>query len=100
MAQKSEERKNLNSAVKESFSKLPDPLHFELPHSHKKILELLYAIAILGAIISIVLFNVMGVLSISEANASAIILIILIAMLVFMFVENSLIHHKPAKSSS
>jgi len=36
---------------------LPDPLHFELPHTHKKLLELIYVIAIIGAIVSILIYG-------------------------------------------
>jgi hypothetical protein len=78
----------------------PDPLHIELPHNHKKLLELAYILAIIASMISIVLLNIVGVLNIGEKNASNMLLLVLGVLLVIFIVEKSLVHHKPEKSSS
>jgi len=90
----------MDSAIRESLSNAPDPLHFELPKTHKKILETLYILAIIGAIISIMLLSYVGILSVSETNASIIVVMILVVILGFYLIEKSTVSHKPKKSSS
>ena len=89
----------MNDAIKEKFSKAPDPLHFELPHGHKKLLEIIYVIIVIAAIVLILVFNSMGVLTYQETNAGVMIVLLLSIMLFIMLIEKSSIH-KPVKSSS
>jgi hypothetical protein len=90
---------NFNHAIKELFSSIPDPLHFEMPHGHKKLLELLYIISVATALILILGLGNMGVLSVQETNASAMLILILSIFLAIMIIEKSLVH-KPLKHSS
>lgn len=85
---------------------IPDPLHFELLHSHRKLVELIYAIVIVGAIVSILILNIVSIQSVDQRNASSMLVLVLAIMLVVMFIERSMIAHRPqnaqrpAKSSS
>ena len=98
MEQKSE-KGNLNEAIKEKFSKAPDPLHFELPHTHKKLLEVIYVLVVIGAILLILVFNNMGVLTYQETNAGVMIVLLLSVMLLIMLLEKATVH-RPTKSAS
>lgn len=92
------ENGSMNEAIRERFSKVPDPLHFELPHGHKKLLELIYFIVVVGAIIFILILGNAGVLSNSEVNASAMMVLVLAILLAIMIIEKSTITHKPSKA--
>lgn len=74
----------------------PDPLHFDLAHHHKKLLEVLYIVAIVGAILSIVVYSNVKVLSADEANTSAMVLLFLSVLLGIIIIEKSLVSHKKA----
>jgi uncharacterized membrane protein (Fun14 family) len=91
---------SVNEAIHDRLSSIPDPLHFEMPHGHKKLLEVAYLIVVAGAIISILLLGNIGVLNVEEANTSAMMVLILSIFLFLMIVEKSTIAHKPLKSSS
>jgi hypothetical protein len=96
MEQKPEETGKLIDVLRD----LPDPLHFELPHTHKKLLELVYVCIIIGTIVLILLFNSMGVLTSDQMNAGVILVMIMAVILALMLVEKSSITQKPEKSSS
>lgn len=100
MAKKSEDRVSMNAAIHEKFSSMPDPLHFELPHTHKKLLEAIYILVVVGALISVLVLNIVGILTVKEANASIIVIMILAVILMIMIIEKAMIAHKPEKSSS
>jgi len=81
----------------------PDPLHFDLAHHHKKLLEVIYVVAIVGAIVSIIIYSNVKVQSADEANTNAMVLLFLVILLGIIIVEKSLVSHKahkPKKSSS
>ena len=78
----------------------PDPLHFEIGHSHKKLMELLYFLVVIGAIISILLLNVVGILSVDQKNASSMLVLMLCIVLAVMLVERSMISHKAKKKGA
>jgi len=97
------EPKNINEAIRKSFKNLPDPLHIELPHHHKKLLEAIYFGIVIAVIFSLMVLGSMGVLSVAEANASAMIVLFLAILLGIMLIEKSSISaiaHKPKKASS
>lgn len=100
MAKKSEERVSMNTAIREKLSQMPDPLHFELPDIHKNLLQLVYAVVVIGAILLVLLFNNVGVLTVKEANASIIVIMILGLFLAMMLIEKATMVHRPGKSSS
>lgn len=70
---------------------LPDPLHFELPHGHKKLMEVLYYMVLLGAIVSILLLNVVGILAVDQKNASMMMLLFLSVILAVTIIEKSMV---------
>ncbi len=76
---------------------IPDPLHFELPHTHKKILELIYVIAIIGAIVSVLIYGSLVGWPSSVVNSTAMVVLILAVMLGIMVIEKSTITKKPKK---
>ncbi len=94
------EKGTLNDAVKESFSKLPDPLHFELPHAHKKVLELVYVLVLIGAIMSILIYGTVVGWPTTVINASVMLILAIAVIMGIMLIEKSTIVHKPGKSSS
>jgi hypothetical protein len=101
MAQKSKER--AQKGMKRDKLGLPDPLHFDLPHHHKKLLELLYLAVIVGAILSIMMLNMVGVLNSEERNASAMMVMFLSIILAALFIEKSIVGRgaqRPGRSSS
>ena len=107
MAQESKdtgrESKNINDAIRKRFEKLPDPLHIELPHHHKKLLEALFIIGVAALIILLLMLGSMRVLDTAEANASAMLVLLLSVFLGIMIFEKSMItavSHRPKKSSS
>jgi small-conductance mechanosensitive channel len=97
MAKRSErEGKTVNEVIREKFSSLPDPLHFELPHAHKKVLEAIYIISMVGAIVLLlILASMAGWLS-EVVNASIMLAMVMAAMLVIMLIEKSAITKPPA----
>jgi len=94
------ERGSMNDAIKESLSKMPDPLHFELPHTHKKLLEVVYALIVIGAIASILVYGTVVGWPSTVVNASVMLVMALTVILAIMLVEKSSIVHRPEKSSS
>ncbi len=97
MAQKSKDKGNINDWIREAFSKVPDPLHFELPHNHKKLLEVIYIIGVVGAIILIIILERTGMLSVEQRNASTMMIMFLSLLFAIMIIEKSMIVH-PQKS--
>jgi hypothetical protein len=91
---------SLNEAIHDKLSNIPDPLHFELPHGHKKLMEVLYAIIVAATILVILVMGNIRILSIGQANVSAMMVLMLSILLGIFFVEKSTISHKPSKSSS
>jgi hypothetical protein len=100
MVPKSERKESMNSAIREKLSGLPDPLHFDFPHHHMKLLELIYLIAVVGAIFLLLIMGSMGFLAPAEANSMALLIFLLAVFLGILVVEKSSIVHKPKKSSS
>jgi hypothetical protein len=104
MAQKSKEK--APKGMKRDKFGLPDPLHFDLPQHHGKLLELLYLVVIVGAILSIIMLNIVGVLNSEERGASLAIVIFLSIILAALFIEKSIVERgalkpqRPGKSSS
>ncbi len=94
------DRGSLNEAVRESLARMPDPLHFELPHPHKKLLEALYIAAILGAVVSVLAYGMLTKWPSTVVNATVMIVMALSVILGVMLLEKSSIAHKPSKSSS
>ena len=97
MAKRSErERVTINAAIRKSFSSFPDPLHFELPHTHKKLLETIYVLSIVATIVLLLMLSsIAGWLS-EVVNASLMLVLILAVMLVIMLIEKSAIAKPPA----
>lgn len=91
---------SMNEAIHSKLSNIPDPLHFELPHGHKKLLELIYVLVVIGAISTILMLGAAGAMTAEESNASSMVVLFLAIMLGLMIIEKSTIVHKPAKSSS
>lgn len=79
---------------------IPDPLHIELPHSHKKILENTYIIVIVLAILSVLTYGIMEGWTPPIANASIMLVMALFVILGVMIFEKSSIAHRPRESSS
>jgi len=90
----------MNDAIKESLSKMPDPLHFELPQTHKKLLELVYVLFVVGSISSILVYGTVVGWPSTVVNASVMMVIALAAILAILLIEKSSIVHRPEKSSS
>lgn len=84
----------------------PDPLHIEFPKNHKRLFEVVYAAAILGAIITIISANAFGLMPIEQQNISSIVVLILVVLLgAYIFEKSSFHQHdkrfqRPLKSSS
>jgi len=76
---------------------LPDPLHFELPHTSKKILELIYLLAIVGAIVTVLIYGSLVGWPSSVVNTTAFVVFALAIILGIMLVEKSSIVKKSKK---
>lgn len=76
---------------------IPDPLHFELPHTHKKVLELIYVIAIVGAIVSVLVYGSLVGWPSSVVNSTVMVVLALAVILGIMLIEKSSIVKKPSK---
>ena len=85
--------KKASGFKKDKFG-FPDPLHFELGHGHRKLMELLYFLVVIGAILSILLLNVVGILSVDQKNASSMLVMMLCIVLAVMLIERSMIAHR------
>jgi hypothetical protein len=94
MAKKSEGR------FKKDKLGIPDPLHFEIGHHHKRLLELIYVVAIFGAILSIVLLNLRGVLTSEERNASTMVVMFFSIILAALLIEKSMVEHRAVSKAS
>jgi len=91
MAQESKGR------VKKDKHGIPDPLHFEFMHHHKKLLELIYVCVVLGAIVLLLILGSMRVFSVREAETSAMMVLLLSVLLGIMIFEKSSIVHRPKR---
>jgi Na+/alanine symporter len=91
---------SLNEAIHDKLSSLPDPLHFELPHGHRKLMEVAYAVIVAVTILVILIMGNMRILSIEQANVSAMMILMLSILLGIFLIEKSTISHKPSKSRS
>jgi hypothetical protein len=100
MAAKSEGRETLHSAFREKLKDIPDPLHFELPHGHKKVLEAAYVIIILAAIVSILIYGTLVGWPSTVVNASSMLIMALGFILAFIVFEHVSVSHSAKKSSS
>ena len=76
---------------------IPDPLHFEFQHNHKKVLELIYICVVLGAIVLLLILGSMRVFSVREAETSALMVLLLSVLLGIMIFEKSSIIHRPKR---
>jgi Na+-transporting methylmalonyl-CoA/oxaloacetate decarboxylase gamma subunit len=81
--------------VKRDKHGFPDPLHIELPHHHKKLLEAIYIAVIAATIVLILLLGNVGVMDVQQANVSAMVVLFLSILLGFMVIEKSMVSHKP-----
>jgi|GEM_PF-2129380 len=77
---------------------IPDPLHFDFPQHHKKLFELIYILCVVGALLSVILLYLVGILTVEQRNASVMIIFLLSIMLALMIIERSLITH-PGKAA-
>lgn len=79
---------------------IPDPLHFQLPHTHVKLLELLYVIAIVGAMVCILLYGTMLGWPRDVLNTSITMMMVLGVLLAIMVIEKSMVGGMAKKAES
>ncbi len=103
---KSRGKESMNDAIREVMGRMPDPLHLDLPHVHKRFLELAYVLVVLGAIVSILIYGTILGWPSTVVNASLMLVMALGIILTVMFIEkSSIVHkhpvaHKPENTSS
>ncbi len=68
---------------------LPDPLHIELERAHVKILEAVYILSIVGAIVSILIYGTLLGWPREVLNASTVMVMALAVLLGVSIVEKS-----------
>lgn len=88
------------SRVRRDKHGIPDPLHIELPHGHKRLLEAIYICVVIGTIVLLLVLGSIKVMGVDEANTSAMLVLMLSVFLGILIFEKSMISHRPAKSSS
>jgi isoprenylcysteine carboxyl methyltransferase (ICMT) family protein YpbQ len=74
---------------------IPDPLHVELGEHHKKLLEVIWVVSIVAAIISVAFMGVLTNWSGEFYNVSTILILFLVILLAYVIYEKSKV--KPKK---